>query len=31
MDKYRAKEFKIEKRKRSYSNDETKILNTILK
>ena len=31
MDKGLAKEFKIEKRKRSYSEDETLILNTIKK
>jgi hypothetical protein len=31
MDKYLAKEFKTEKRKRSYSEDETLILNTIKK
>ena len=31
MDKGRAKEFKIEKRKRSYSEDETLILDTIKK
>jgi hypothetical protein len=31
MDKYKAKEFVIEKRKRSYSDDETMILNAITK
>jgi hypothetical protein len=31
MDKFAAKNFKIEKRKRSYSEDESKILNVILK
>jgi len=31
MDKYLAKKFKTEKRKRSYSDDENMILNTILK
>ena len=31
MDKYLAKEFKLEKRKRSYSEDETLILDTIKK
>lgn len=31
MDKYLAKNFKIERRKRSYSDDETMILNTVSK